>query len=270
MSDRRSVVVTGGGRGIGRAIAEGLGRGGWAVGALARTRSEVEATAGAIRGAGGRALALACDVRDAPGLGRAVAGFVDEFGGLDALICAAGRFRGIGPVDGVDPAAWWDDVEVAIRGALLSARAALPHLRASGHASITLLVGPGHNGELAHGSGYGAAQAGLVRLAESWAQEFKSHKIAVYALNPGLVPTALTDHLTASTEGRRWLPRFTEGFGEGKEVGPEVAAEMAAWLCDRRPTELSGRVVAALATPEMLAMRLAGIVEGDLGRLRLR
>lgn len=270
MSDPRSAVVTGGGRGIGRAIAQGLGREGWGVGVLARTEVEVKATATAIREAGGRALALTCDVLDPRGLEAAVSHVEDEFGGLDALICAAGRFRGIGPVAEVDPSAWWGDIETSLRGVMLSTRAALPLLRKSDLASITLLVGPGHNGEVAHGSGYGAAQAGLVRLAESLGQELKGDRIAVYALNPGLVPTALTDHLTASPEGRRWLPRFTEGFAEGKEVGPEVAAEMAAWLCRDRPMELTGRVVGALATPEIVRMRLARIVEEDSGRLRLR
>jgi hypothetical protein len=84
------------------------------------------------------------------------------------------------------------------------------------------------------------------------------------------VPTALVQHLLDSPEGRRWLPRFTEAFAEGKEVGPEVAAEMVGWLVERRPEELSGRVVAAPISPEVLETRLAAIAEDDRNRLRLR
>jgi NAD(P)-dependent dehydrogenase (short-subunit alcohol dehydrogenase family) len=124
--------------------------------------------------------------------------------------------------------------------------------------------------ELAFASAYGAAQAALGRLVESWAREFLADGIAVYALNPGFVPTGLMNRLLSHADGRRWLPRFTEAFAEGKEVGPEVAAEMAAWLIDRRPLELSGRVVAAPATPAIVESRLGAIVASDLNRLRLR
>src|SRR5207253_2670561 len=140
---------------------------------------------------------------------------------------------------------------------------ALPRLRESTAASILFLVGPGHNGELAAASGYAAAQAGLVRLAETLAVELARDEIAVYALNPGLVPTALMNQLLDRPEGRKWLPRFTEAFAEGKEVGPEIAAEMAAWLLEERPMALSGRVVAALIGPEVLATRLDRIAAED-------
>ncbi len=133
-----------------------------------------------------------------------------------------------------------------------------------------MLVGPGHAAGLAFGSGYGTAQAALVRLAESLAEELRPEGVAVFALNPGLVPTELVQHLLDSPEGRRWLPRFTEAFAEGKEVGAEFVAEMAAWLLDRRPMSLTGRVVAAPITPEILETRLPRIESENLSRLRMR
>jgi NAD(P)-dependent dehydrogenase (short-subunit alcohol dehydrogenase family) len=267
---RGAALVTGGGRGLGRAIAGRLADEGWAVGVLARSAGEVREAAEAIREAGGRALAVPADVHDAGTLGRAVERFAEWAGGLDALVCAAGRFRGIGPVVADEAGEGWRDLETAVRGVAQSVRAAWPALRRSPAGSVTVLVGPGHNGELAFGALYGAAQAALVRLAESLAVELGPEGVAVYALNPGLVPTALVDHLLDSPEGRRWLPRFTEAFAEGKEVGPEVAAEMAAWLLAERPSGLSGRAVAAPITPEVLRTRLARVVAEDLGRLRLR
>lgn len=271
MSERkRSALVTGGSRGLGRAIAEHLARDGWTVGLVARSREGVEETARAIGDLGGTARGFAADVLDPVALARAVDRFRDFAGGIDALVCAAGRLRGIGPFAAVDPEAWWLDLETSLRGVQGTIRAALPVLRASIAASITVLVGPGHNGELANASGYGAAQAGLVRLVESLGEEFRPLGLPIFALNPGLVPTPMMQHLLDGPEGRRWLPRFTEAFAEGKEVGPEVAAEMAAWLADRRPTELSGRVVPALVTPQILKLRLQRIKDEDLNRLRLR
>lgn len=266
----RAVLITGGGRGIGRAIGERLAGEGWAVGLLSRTVGESAQAADAIREAGGQALGIEADVLDALALGQAVERFAGWSGGIDALACGAGVFRGIGPLVAVDPESWWRDAETPLRGAQQAIRAAWPHLRRSERATITLLVGPGHAGELAFGSAYGMAQAALARLAESLAVELYGEGVAVFALYPGLVPTALVRHLLDSPEGRRWLPRFTEAFAEGKEVGPDVAAEMAAWLLDRRPTELNGRVVAAPITPEILETRLSRIVSEDRNRLRLR
>lgn len=266
----RSAIVTGGGRGIGRAIALQLGREGWIVGLISRTACELDEVVHVIEDEGGAARGFVADVLNAPEIERAARGFAELSGRVDALVCAAGTLRGIGSFETVDPQKWWADVETAIRGTSQTIRAALPFLRESNTASIIVLVGPGHNGELANASGYGAAQAGLVRLVETLGEELKSSKIPVFALNPGLVPTPLMNHILESPEGRRWLPRFTEAFAEGKEVGPEVAAEMVAWLADRRPSELSGRVISALVTPQILETRLERIRDEDLNRLRLR
>ncbi|WP_435015735.1 SDR family NAD(P)-dependent oxidoreductase [Tundrisphaera sp. TA3] len=267
----RTALITGGGRGLGRAIAERLAESGTRVGLVARTLSEVEATARAIADGGGEAKALAADVLDDAGLRKALGRFGEWAGGVcDTLVCAAGRFRGIGAIGAVAADEWWKDVETALRGAHNAIRETLQLLRASDAATISVLVGPGHNGELAFGSGYAMAQAGLVRLVECLAREFRPDGPAIYAVNPGLVPTDLTQHLLSDPEARRRLPRFNEAFAEGKEVGPEVVAEMVEWLAAERPLALSGRVVAAPATPTILETRLDRIEAEDLLRLRLR
>lgn len=143
-------------------------------------------------------------------------------------------------------------------------------LRQSSNATISVLVGPGHSTDLPFASGYAMAQAGLVRLVECLDRELRPEGVAVYAVNPGLVPTSLVLHLLDSPEGRRWLPSFTEAFAEGKEVGPEVVAEMVSWLATEKPLELAGRVVPAPATPVILETRLQRIQTEDLMRLRLR
>ena len=102
------------------------------------------------------------------------------------------------------------------------------------------------------------------------AQELSADGIAVYAVNPGLVPTELTRPLFQSEEGRRRLPRFQEALAEGKEVDAEVVAETVHWLIDRRPGQLNGRVVAAPATPTILETRLDRIREENRDVLRLR
>jgi NAD(P)-dependent dehydrogenase (short-subunit alcohol dehydrogenase family) len=265
-----AALVAGGGRGLGRAIAERLAQEGMAVGVLARTAAEVEETAQALREAGCPAEPFVADVLDPAGLSRSVGRFRDWAGRCDALVYAAGRLRAIGPMGASEDDSWWLDLATSVRGCQATIRALLPDLRRSPSGSISVLVGPGHNGPLPFASGYGAAQAALVRLIESWDREFRKDGLPIYAVHPGLVPTALVRHLLDDPEARRWLPQFTEAFAEGKEIGPEVVAEMVCWLCRHRPIELSGRVVAAPLSPSIYETRLERISQEDLGKLRLR
>lgn len=269
ISSRARVLITGGGRGLGRAIGRELARNGHYVGLLARTESQLAETVGIIEDEVGTARAFQADVLDTQALTEATRGFAKWAGGLDGLICSAGCFRAIGPIGLVDGDDWWGDIETGLRGAFHAVRAALPFLQASPNPSIQILIGPGFNGELANGSAYGATQAGLVRLVETLAKEF-GPPLPIYAVNPGLVPTSLTNHLLESDAGRKWLPRFTEAFGEGKETDSDAVAIMSTWLVENRPPELSGRVIAALGTPTILETRLSRIVAEDLGRLRLK
>lgn len=264
------ILITGGSRGPGRAIAEHLAERGAAVGLVARGSDDLQAAAAAIEEAGGRVCASACDVRDRTALEGTTARIANRLGGLDALVCAAGPLRGIGPMAMRESDDWWEDVEIAVRGTHHAICAALPWLRQSERATIAVLVGPGHEGPLPFAAGYGCAQAALVRLVESLGQELRAEDVPVYAINPGLAPTGAVRALIDSREGRRWLPRFNEAFAEGKEVAPSIGAEMVAWLIERRPAELNGRVVAALLAPELLEARLSRIAADERNVLRLR
>ncbi len=268
-SDHR-VLITGGGRGLGAAIGHRLATDGMAVGLLARTASELESTVQTIEEFGGRALALPCDVLDRRQLEESFSKFRSWAGGLDALVCAAGGIQAIGPLHAIDLDVWRREMETSFVGVLQAIQVALPDLLASGKASISVLVGPGTNQAMKNASGYAATQAALVRLVESLGQELADEGVFLYAVNPGLVPTRMMQRLIDTEEGRRWLPQFVEAFAEGKEVPASVAAAMISWLIDRRPGELTGRVVASLADPEFLETRLGRIVDEDLSILRLR
>jgi NAD(P)-dependent dehydrogenase (short-subunit alcohol dehydrogenase family) len=264
-----SALVTGGGRGLGRVLALGLADAGFGVGVLARTAAEVEATVREIRDRGGRAVPLVADVRDGAAVERSARRLREELGPVGVLVAAAGQLRGIGPVGAAEAEGWWADFETPTRGLWNAVRAVLPDLRQAARPAVVTLVGPGLNGPLAHGAGYAAAQAAVARLVECLAAEWAKAGIPIYAVNPGIVPTALMNGLLDSPEGRRWLPGFTEAFAEGKEVDAGYVARMVAWLVAQRPAELSGRVVPALLDPELLALRLGTIRGEDRHVLRL-
>lgn len=270
-SEPRAALVIGGSGGLGRAIARRLGTAGWRLGLVGRDARRLD---GARIDLAEDQVDLAgvwrADAREVDGIGQVVSEFAGRAGRMDALIYAAGCLSGIGPLEALDSGLAWQDVETSLKGFVNAVRAALPRLRKSG-GSITTLIGPGYNGELAHASLYSAAQAGLGRLVESLAKELEPAGVAVYAVYPGVTPTPFMLRLLDESEGRRWLPRFTEAFAEGKEVEPDVGAEMVAWLARERPTALSGRVIPALQTPELLEARLDHYArDGELGRLRLR
>jgi 3-oxoacyl-[acyl-carrier protein] reductase len=189
--DGKVAVVTGAGRGIGRAIAIGYGAAGAAVGCLARTRSEVEAVAAEIDGAGGRALPVVADVRDADGVRAAFDAVAERFGGLDLVVLNAGVNGARAPVDESDPAAWRSVIETNLLGAYHGARAAVPHLKARG-AGVIITVGSGL-GRKAYpgGSAYAASKAGLWALTRVLAQELAAFDISVNELIPGPVDTTI-------------------------------------------------------------------------------
>ena len=188
----KCAIVTGAGRGIGKAIAEAYGHAGASVGCLARTRAEVDETAAAIERQGHRALAVSVDVRDAVAIDRAFTQVAETFGGLDIIVINAGINAARGPVTETDPRAWAETVETNLVGAYHCARAAIPHLRRLGAGKIiTVGSGLGHRGVPAR-SAYACSKAGLWMLTRVLAQEVAPFNISVNELIPGPVNTALT------------------------------------------------------------------------------
>jgi NAD(P)-dependent dehydrogenase (short-subunit alcohol dehydrogenase family) len=125
-------LVTGAGRGIGRAIALSLAAEGAAVGVFARTAEEIAATAALIFESGGRALALPVDVRDVTAIRAAISEAEDRFGPVTLLVNNAGTSGPAGLDWEVDPEVWFECIEVIVRGAFLLSRPQYSHPRPPG------------------------------------------------------------------------------------------------------------------------------------------
>ncbi|MCW5641613.1 MAG: SDR family oxidoreductase [Rhodoferax sp.] len=185
-------VVTGAGRGIGRAIALAYAQAGAAVVCSARGEDGIAETVRSIEAAGGTASAHVADVVDLAAVQTLFAHAVGSHGGVDIVVCNAGVNGQHTPVQEADPADWAATIQVNLVGAFHTAHAAIPHLRARGSGKI-ILVGSGmRKGAQPGRSAYAVSKIGLWKLTEILGAELQQYNISVNELIPGPVKTAMT------------------------------------------------------------------------------
>ena len=186
-------VVTGAGRGIGRAISLGFAQAGASICCAARTMTEIEAVADEINATdGGRAIAVPTDVTDLASVAAMFERVQTELGGLDILVINAGAGSDKRTVEEGNPEDWVATINVNLTGAYYCARAAIPYLKQRGTGKIiTIGSGLGHRGT-AERSSYACSKAGLWMLTRVLAQELWPHNISVNELIPGPVDTSMT------------------------------------------------------------------------------
>ncbi len=220
---RNAAIVTGGTRGIGRAISTRLARDGWDL--LATYHSDDAAAASAqedLRQFGGRVEILAADISKPDGAGQTIETAIQAFGKIDALVNNAGITRDtlIMRMSEED----WDAVlSTNLKGAFLTSKAVIrPMLRQrSGRiVNLTSVVGLVGNAGQAN---YAAAKAGLVGLTKSLAKEVGSRGITVNAVAPGFIETRLTDVLSAEVKEGLLKQTPLGRFGSPDDVAGAVA-----------------------------------------------
>ena len=236
---RGTAIVTGAGRGFGRAIATRLAREGFAVALTARSEPQLAEVAADITAAGGRALACAADVTDRAAVGRVVAGAEAQLGPVTLLVNNAGVPGPFGPLWAIDPDEWWASQAVHIRAPLLFLSAVLPGMtqRRSGRvivvsAKASRLVAPNL-------SAYCVGKIAQTRIVEEVAAETREYGLAAFAIDPGFVFTELAAQTLNSPDAQRWLPGMVGRLRE-KRDDPDTASDLA--LCAQRCVDLaSGR-----------------------------
>ncbi len=266
--DGQVAIVTGGGLGIGRGIAQRLGEAGAHVVVAARRAERLAETVRLIRDAGGTASARVTDVTERADVEALMAETVANQGKIDLLVNNAGRFMSIGPAWEADPQNWWQDITVNVLGTYLCCRAAIPYMKARGAGKIVVMGGGGSLAGFSYGSGYGTSKAALVRFAETLQLEVKEFGITVYAISPGLVRTEMTQFQLDSSEGKRWLPRIQQSFAEGRDVPPTLAGDLCVFLATHGDARLGGRFIQARDDFRRIAEAADEVVARDLYALR--
>ncbi|MEO7131647.1 MAG: SDR family oxidoreductase [Dermatophilaceae bacterium] len=234
-------VVTGGGSGIGRAIAVRYAAGGGDVVVLGRRQEPLEETARMIESFGVQAGIASCDVRDAAALTAAIDGVVADHGRIDAMVNnAAGNF--ICPAEDLSPGGWRAVVDIVLNGTFYGTSAAGRHMLQAGRGSILNVIASyawhGHPGTV-HSA---AAKGGVLAMTRTLASEWGARGVRVNCVSPGPTETeGAGAALWPTDEDRR---RVLASVPAARFTTPEEVAESATFLLDpKRAGYITGDVL---------------------------
>jgi 3-oxoacyl-[acyl-carrier protein] reductase len=240
-------IVTGAGRGIGKAIALAFAREGADLTVVSRTLAEVEQTAREAEVFDVRVLPLRVDVSRAEDVDSMVEETLQRFGKIDVLVNNAGILGPVGLLVENDVKLWIETVHVNLIGTFLCCRAVLPHMMKRRSGKIINLSGGGAAYPKPRFSAYACSKAAIVRLTETLAEEVKDYNIQVNAIAPGMVKTRMVEQIVESgdkagenalTDARRVLEDGGAGF--------EPVTSLAVFLASDESDGLTGRLISAV------------------------
>ena len=220
-------VVTGAGRGFGRAIAERLAGEGAKVAVLSRSPGELEAvvaaitSSGGITGTGGTATAIACDVTDPASIKAAVAEAEARLGPVSILVNNAGIPGPFGPIWEVDPDEWWRAQAIHIRAPMLFLQAVLPGMIARKAGRVVCVSAIASRMVAANLSAYCTGKIAQNRIVAEAAVELAGTGVSVFAIDPGFVFTQLARDTMEDAAAQKYLSGMVERLREASTKGQD-------------------------------------------------
>lgn len=237
-------VVTGGSRGIGKAVVQTLAAGGCKVTAVSRSAPELEVLKEEIEKTGLVIDIETADVSDYDQVQRLMTGVIKKFGAVDILINAAGVYGPIGLFGDSDIKKWSQALQINLLGTANCAHAVLPIMMSKKAGKIINFSGGGAVNSFPHFSAYATSKAAVVRFTENLAAEYKDFNIQVNAIAPGAVNTKLLGEvLDAGPEkaGKDFYEKSVKQQQEGGE-DPQLAADLILFIIS---SNLTGKLISA-------------------------
>jgi NAD(P)-dependent dehydrogenase (short-subunit alcohol dehydrogenase family) len=224
-------IVTGAGRGIGKATAKWLARAGASVVLAARTQAEIQVVADEIKAAGGRALAIPTDVTNTTSIDQLIILTMRAFRHIDILVNNAGILTPIGKTWETDPVQWQNLININVIGPYLCTRAVLPNMLDRGDGYIINVTSGAAQKDIVGWSAYCTSKAALDRFTTVLTKEVAETDIVICGISPGPTDTDMQAEIRRA--GKTAFPRtdyFKNLYEEGKLFTPDEAAQLILWL----------------------------------------
>ncbi len=239
-------LVTGAGRGIGRATALELARQGLKVALVARNQAEIEAVAAEIKELGGTALPLAFDLANLGAIEELASRVNAQLGPVDILINNAAIAGPFGPTWEIDPAEWARAVEINLISPFRLLRTVLPGMRERNRGRIINISSGAAVNPMERTGAYSTTKAGLDMMTRQLGVELAGSGVVTISLYPGIVDTAMQTDIRrqpAHKVGQAVVSRFQNYYTSGQLLSPEVVGQVIAALAGEGGKSFHGQVI---------------------------
>ena len=270
----RSAIITGGSRGLGKAIVQAFVANGCKVAVCSRDAKTLKAAVKELEvncQSSACLLPLRADISRENEVERLVDEAIRNFGRLDVLVNNAAILGPIGPSESVDWREWLRTIEINLTGPMLLCRAAIRLFKEQKYGKIVNISGGGAANPRPRFSAYAASKAALVRLTETLAEEVKEFDITVNAMAPGALNSDMLDEVLAAGPERVGADAFEQALAQKRNGGSsmEKAAALCVFLASDASRTITGKLISAVWDPwESLPDHKEQLVGTDVYTLR--
>lgn len=234
------VIVTGAGRGMGRACGLSFAAEGAAVVFVDVRKEGIEEAVDQVQTKGGRALAIVCDVSKPVEVQKTVDAVVAEFGTVDVLVNNAGVLRTTTPLEKISEEEWDLIINVNLKGVFLFSRAVLPIMREKHYGKIVnISSSAGRSTSELGGAHYTTSKAGVLGLTRHTAREYGPYGITVNSVCPGLVETPMIREEASREKLDHWLAQIPLG----RFADPGEEADLVLFLASDQSSYITGATI---------------------------